>query len=86
VVDADRLVGILTFDSARRIGKQNPLRPVREAMLPLSKARMVGVDESLDQVIEQLSDGTSALVVRDGALVGSISAADVSRWAQVRGA
>jgi CBS domain-containing protein len=86
VVDGDRLVGILTFDSARRIGRQDPLRPVRDAMLPLAKATTVGAEEPLDRVIEQLSDGASALVVREGRLVGSISAADVSRWARARGA
>jgi Zn-dependent protease len=86
VVDGERLVGVLTFDSARRIGRDDPLRPVREAMLPLSKVTTVDADEPLDRVIEQLSDGGSALVVRDGRLVGSISAADVSRWARTRGA
>jgi CBS domain-containing protein len=86
VVDGDRLVGILTFDSARRVGRQDPLRPVRDAMLPVSKATTVGADEPLDHVIDQLSDGASALVIRDGRLVGSITAGDVSRWARARGA
>ena len=85
VVDGERLVGVLTFDSARRIGRDDPLRSVRDAMVPLSKVTTVDADESLDRVIEQLSDGASALVVRAGQLVGSISGADVSRWARTRG-
>src|SRR5204863_2836575 len=43
VVEDDRVVGVLTFPAARRVGRADPLRPVRDAMLPLSEAVTVRV-------------------------------------------
>jgi Zn-dependent protease len=80
VLDRDRLVGLLTFDGAARVGRNDPLRQVREAMMPMSEIAIVAAEDGLDQVAEQLSEGGGALVVSDGRLVGVISGVDLSRW------
>ena len=79
VVEAERIIGLLTFDAAARIGRDDPLRPVRDAMLPLGTAVTVGVGDRLDQAMDRL-DGGEGMVLADGRLVGTISAFDVERW------
>lgn len=84
VVEGDLVVGLLTFAAARRIGRRDPLRPVREAMLPLSEAVVADPDEPLDRVTERLGSRRGALVLRDGRLVGSITRRDLVRWLSTR--
>ena len=79
VVDDGRVVGVLTFEAARGVGQHDPLRPVRDAMLPVTNALVVGPGEGLDAVAERL-DGGEAMVVEDGRLVGTISSSDLHRW------
>jgi len=52
---------------------------VRDAMLPITEAPTVRIDEPLDKVSERLG-GTEAMVLSDHELVGTLSSADLSRW------
>ena len=56
------------------------MRPVRDAAMPLGDGIAVGEADRLDRVAEIVGGGDSAIVLRDGQLVGSITAADLSRW------
>ena len=85
VADGDRIVGMLDFGSARRVGGEDPLRPVRDAMLPVEEGRTVRADERLDRVLERVIGGEVA-VLRDGELVGTLSVEDVDRWLRSRAA
>jgi Zn-dependent protease len=84
VVDDDRVTGMLTFGSARDVGMVDPLRPVRDAVIPLSQVLTVDVSEPLEQVVARLGAGRSALVLDDGRLVGAITGNTVARWAAGR--
>lgn len=81
VVDGSgRLVGGLSFESAAKVGRRDPMRPVGDAMIPLERMRTIGPERSLDRAIETIAAGGRALVVDDGRLVGSLTAEDVDRW------
>jgi len=84
VVDDGRVIGMLTFGSARDVGMVDPLRPVRDAVIPLSQVLTVDVSEPLEQVVARLGPGRSALVLDDGRLVGAITGGAVARWAAGR--
>jgi Zn-dependent protease len=84
VTESGRIVGVLTYESARRIGMRDPLRPVRDAMLPLDDSLTIGLDEPLDSAMDRLSGGTSLLVMQNGVVAGRLSAGTVSRWAAAR--
>lgn len=79
VIEAGRVVGTVSLESARRVGGRDPMRPVRDGVLPLAQTPVVAPDESLDDALEWLA-GRDGLVIRDGALVGAIGPADVERW------
>ena len=79
VVDGTNLVGTVSFDTARKVGARDPMRPVRDGMVPLSQTPTVTPDESLDDALEWLG-GRNGFVVEDGSLVGTLSPADVERW------
>ena len=79
VVDQGRFVGLVSFASARKIGAADPLRPVRDGMMPIADVPMVGPHEPLDRVVDRLG-GRHGLVVVDGQLLGTISTAEVGRW------
>lgn len=79
------MAGVLTFESARRVGSENPLRPVRDAMLPTSGVLQVGRDEKLDAVANRLvAARLPAVVVQDGQIVGQIALPDIDRWLRGR--
>jgi predicted transcriptional regulator len=81
VVDAwGNLVGLVTFDGARRIGSVDPLRPIKEAMLRPHEVPTVDASERLDQVVDRIDPGRPAVVLRDGNAVGSIGAGELDRW------
>jgi Zn-dependent protease len=87
VVEDGRAVGALTFDAAGRIGRDDPTRPVRQAMLPLDRAPVVGPDERLDVVVQRLGNRPAVFVVGgDGSLLGAIRPVDLSRWVRSRAA
>lgn len=79
VVDAGRLVGTVSFESARKVGARDPMRPVRDGMIPLMQTPTLAADESLDDALEWLG-GRQGYVLRDGVLVGSLDTDDIERW------
>lgn len=81
VVEYDRVIGVVSFDSARKLGAVDPLRRVREATIPLDQVMVVGPGEPLDAVAERLGTERAALVLEEGRLVGVISADAAYRWA-----
>ena len=83
VEDGDRVLGVLTFASASRIGKDDPLRPVRDAIVPLPEVMTLPADTRLDRALEELN-GRAALVLDHDRLVGAISPMDVNRWLGAR--
>jgi Zn-dependent protease/predicted transcriptional regulator len=84
VVESGHVIGMISFDSARTLGAQDPLRPVRDAVIPLSEVLVAQADEPLNAVAARLGTGRAALVLRDGALVGAITGRGVSRYAARR--
>jgi Zn-dependent protease len=83
VVDAGRVIGTVSMDSARRVGSRDPLRPVREGMAPLSQTPVVAPTDPLYDVLE-ITAGRDGLVLDDGVLVGAIGTADIDRWFRER--
>lgn len=83
IEDGGRVIGVVTFASARPVGIRDPSRPVRDATVPLSNIVTVGEDQPLEDVAGRLATGRAALVLRDGRLVGELSAATLSRWLQL---
>jgi len=79
VLDAGRIVGTVSIDSARKAGSRDPTRPVRDGMRPLAQTPVVAPDETLDDALEWLG-GRDGLVMREGSLVGALGPADVERW------
>jgi Zn-dependent protease/predicted transcriptional regulator len=84
VVDDGRVIGVISFASAREIGSVDPLRLAREAAVPLEQVSVVHPDEPLDEATKRLGAGRAALVLRDGALVGSLTGGAVYRWVTSR--
>ncbi len=85
VIEPDgRVIGMISFNSARDLGAHDPLRPAREALIPLERVLVAHPDERLDQVSSRLGSGRAAIVLRDGALVGAITGGGVVRWATSR--
>lgn len=81
VESGGNVVGVVSFGSARPVGMRDPLRPVREALIPLSDVLTAREDEPLDRAVSRLGAGHAALVLREGRLVGTISGRSVGRWA-----
>lgn len=79
VIDAGRVIGTVSRTSARRVGGRNPLRPVRDGVMPLNQTPVVAPDDPLDDVLEWLG-GRDGLVLQGGVLVGAIGPRDVERW------
>jgi Zn-dependent protease len=80
-----RVIGMISFASAREIGSRDPLRPAREAVIPLDRVLVARPDESLDRVASRLGAQRAAIVLRDGVLVGAITGSGIYRWAGIRG-
>ncbi len=85
VVEGGRLVGAVSFGSARRVGQEDPLRPVRDALLPPDALRAVDAGTGLDQVAEIVGGGRPVIVLSEGRPVGRIDASDLARWLARRG-
>jgi len=79
VVDAGRVIGTISIESARKIGGRDPMRPVRDGVRPLAQTPVLAPDETLDDAVEWLG-GREGLVLRDGVLVGALGPGDVERW------
>ncbi|HEX9123078.1 MAG TPA: site-2 protease family protein [Actinomycetota bacterium] len=81
VEGANRVIGMISMGSARPIGQHDPLRPARDALIPLSQVVVTQMDEPLDEAAAGLGTRRAALVLRDGQLVGAITGEAVARWA-----
>jgi Zn-dependent protease len=79
VVDAGKVVGTVSIESARKVGGRDPTRPVRDGVRPLAQTPVVAPTETLDDALEWLG-GREGLVLRDGVLVGALGPEDVERW------
>jgi len=84
VVAEGRVIGMVSFGSAREVGAEDPLRPVRDALIPLAQVVLAHPDDRLDEVAAKLGAGRAALVLREGELVGAITGGGVQRWATSR--
>jgi Zn-dependent protease len=80
VVQADRVIGMISFSSAREIGAVDPLRPVRDATIPLDRVLVADPSESLEHLIARLGTERAALVLSDGRLVGAITGGSLERY------
>ena len=81
VVDPSQAVlGMVSLRSARRVGAEDPLRPVRDGMIPIGEVRTVQADDPLDVVVDALASGGAALVLEGDRLVGSIGSRDLEIW------
>ena len=80
VVDWRGVAGFLTFESARRVGGVDPMRPVGDAMVPEGDVPVVSPGERLDRVADRVGGGGVAIVMRDGQVVGKVTASDLGRW------
>jgi Zn-dependent protease len=80
VVDGTgHVIGSVSMQSARRVGARDPLRPVRDALIPLNQTTVLDPDETLDTALEWLG-GQTGLVVRDDVLIGGLAPGDVENW------
>ncbi len=84
VLEGGRVIGMVSFGSASELGAVDPLRPVREALIPLAEVVVVDPDEPLDRVLERLGSRRAGLVLREGRLVGMVTARGLERWALSR--
>lgn len=85
VVEQGKVIGMISFSSARELGSQDPLRPARDALIPLDRVLVAHPDERLDEVSQRLGTARAAIVLRDGELAGSITGTGLYRWATSRG-
>jgi Zn-dependent protease len=80
VVEHGRIIGTVSMRSARRVGARDPLRPVREGMVPLNETATVEPDERLDEALEWIGARDGFVVTAAGEVVGAISARDIEEW------
>ena len=81
VIEDGTVIGMISFNSARELGGRDPLRPARDALIPLEHVLVARPEERLDEVSARLGTDRAALVLRDGRLVGAISGSGLYRWA-----
>jgi Zn-dependent protease len=79
VVEGDRLIGTISLRTSKRVGSRDPLRPVRDATLPLEHSMIVGREMSLDEATERLA-GRDGMVVEGGRLLGALGPTDIESW------
>jgi len=85
VAEHGRVVGMISFETARRVGSQDPLRPARDGMAPLSEVPVVRPQMTLSDALRALGPGRSGLVVDENdAPVGSLGPGDVEAWLRAR--
>jgi Zn-dependent protease len=79
VAEADRLIGTVSLKTSKRIGSRDPLRPVRDATIPLEQSMTVDPGMSLDEAAERLA-GRDGMVVEGGRLLGALGPTDIESW------
>jgi CBS domain-containing protein len=83
VVDGGRVIGTISMESARKVGRRDPMRSVREGMHPLNRIPVLAPDDSLADAFDWLG-GKQGLVLREGALAGGLAPKDIERWFRIR--
>ncbi|MEP7059722.1 MAG: site-2 protease family protein [Actinomycetota bacterium] len=81
VVEQGQVIGTISVGTARKVGRRDPSRPVRDGMAALDLTPVFRTDERLDGVAEWLN-GLEGLVLQSGSLVGAIGPEDITRWYQ----
>ena len=79
VDEGEHFIGSVSMRSARRLGGRDPLRPVRDALIPSNQTTVLQSDETLDGAFEWLG-GQDGLVVDGGRPVGALGPRDVEEW------
>jgi Zn-dependent protease/predicted transcriptional regulator len=85
VDESGRSIGLLTLRAAKNIPQvQWTSRTARDAMEPLGDQCTVDAETRMDDVLSRLQENESrrCLVLRDGEVVGILTANDVARWFQ----
>jgi CBS domain-containing protein len=83
VVQGGRLAGLVTLEHAKACPREAwDATTVAEIMIPADEAMVVEPGDEMIEVLRRMSDSgvRRVLVVRDGALVGLVSASDVAEW------
>jgi CBS domain-containing protein len=75
---------MISFDSARRVGSVDPLRPARDAVIPLGDVVTLSLHDRIEDVISKLGAERAALVLDDGRLVGAVTPSSLYRYASRR--
>lgn len=81
--ESGRVLGLLNLAGASTLGRQDPLRLVRDAMLPLDGELTIAAQAPLDHAAGLLAKGPK-LVMDGERLVGSLGLDDIVRFATAR--
>ncbi len=73
------VIGTVSMASARRVGARNPMRPVADAVVPLSHLPWLAPQETLDTALPWIGK-REGLVLDEGRAVGALDTSDVERW------
>ena len=85
VEDGGQVIGMISFTSAREIGSVDPLRPAREAVIPLGDLITLSPRDPVEEAVTRLGTQRAALVLDGSRLVGAVSPSAIYRFASRRG-
>jgi len=83
VTAGNEVVGVVTLGQVKGLPREEWAgKRVADIMVPLKETTLVAPGTPMIEVLERMGEGRArrALVVRDGELLGIISARDVARW------
>lgn len=83
VVERGATLGLVTLQAVRDVPREDwPARTARDIMVPADATLVVGPEEGLIEVLDRLraTPARRVLVMRDGELLGIITANDVAFW------
>ena len=81
--DDGSVMGLVTLSQVKEVPRLEwPSHSTRKVMTPVEEGLLVGPDESMISILDRMRTGEHRriLVVRNGELLGIISATDVARW------
>jgi Zn-dependent protease/CBS domain-containing protein len=81
--DDGSVMGLVTLSQVKEVPRREwPSHSTRKVMTPVEEGLLVGPDESMISILDRMRSGEHRriLVVRNGELLGIISATDVARW------